>query len=303
MAALALGAVLAGCAAAEPDLPSVGDQTSGGSSAASGSLEAVAAQLHDCLRAEGIPAEYYSVDGRPVMVRFDQNVPILWQMPDGGGGFTSVVSSNEFKTWYDVGLPTVKPTGAEPLPKATPRLQVDGVDRSDVFQRCLAESGYDEELVDAELASAREPAARQLADIVVAASNRWAACARDHGFPETIDARPPTNDQEEPKALLPPTITADQLRQLLQACPNFDPEVERRQQEILLGLGDAEPDAADLADLPVQPVIGFDYPGYGVAVNVLPGEDFDPAVGTRLAQLRAILDQAALDYQAENGNG
>ncbi|MDR1265715.1 MAG: hypothetical protein LBK42_09215, partial [Propionibacteriaceae bacterium] len=65
--------------------------------------------------------------------------------------------------------------------------------------------------------------------------------------------------------------------------------------------GADEPDATDLADLPVQPVIGFDYPGYGVAVNLLPGEDPDPDIMARLAQLRAILDQAALDYQAANG--
>jgi len=58
----------------------------------------------------------------------------------------------------------------------------------------------------------------------LALTNRWAACARENGWPDIVDAIALPDDSGLTSLHLPSSITEDQLRQLLEACPNFDPD-------------------------------------------------------------------------------
>lgn len=59
------------------------------------------------------------------------------------------------------------------------------------------------------------------ASAVLAESNSWAACARQHGWPDIADADPAAGALAE--IVIPATITADELRQLVADCPPFNP--------------------------------------------------------------------------------
>jgi len=62
------------------------------------------------------------------------------------------------------------------------------------------------------------------ASAVLAESASWAACARDHGWPDIADPDPAAGALAE--VVLPATITADELRQLLADCPPFNPDTD-----------------------------------------------------------------------------
>ena len=100
-----------------------------------------------------------------------------------------------------------------------PVLLVDGIDHTQVFVRCVNQTGYDE-MASWAAKYDNDPAAdvRQ-----VDANNRWTSCAREHGWPMIKDSSLPAAGKLVQPVLLPPTITEEQLRALLTACPNFDP--------------------------------------------------------------------------------
>jgi hypothetical protein len=56
---------------------------------------------------------------------------------------------------------------------------------------------------------------------IAEASNNWLRCAREHGYPGLADVKAPTADGYDtmPVALLPVTVTPNQLELLLQECP------------------------------------------------------------------------------------
>jgi hypothetical protein len=134
---------------------------------------------------------------------------------------------------------------------------------------------------------------------MVESSNEWAKCARENGFPSVIDASmPPVGDAfKDPAALLPASITEDQLRQLLEKCPNFDPSREEKNEELA-----ADPDAyipgQTLPDgFEHQPNVGFDYPDFDCETSRSPsaGSEISETVN-RLLHLCDILDEAEISY-------
>ncbi|MDR0990123.1 MAG: hypothetical protein LBL92_01970 [Propionibacteriaceae bacterium] len=300
-AAVSLVAVcaLTACGSDDPVLP----QTSEGSTsiASVDDLVAAATSLYDCLAAADVPVIYENgPDGQQTMVGFDPTVAVVWSMPDMGVQWTDVTPENEINAvlarldqQYSQATATAEPVASTALdfePESI--LTVAGVDRSDVWQQCLADSGYDEMAVwdNYDNSDATVIAEEQL---VVDATNQWAECAREHGFPEVADVQMSTSDQEYPAALLPASITADQLRQLLTDCPSFDPAV-----------ADANAALNESSDEPVpdgvkgQPSIGFDYPGFDTDWSDDAEASTDPAVVEHLEQLLPIVRAAEEAYYA-----
>jgi hypothetical protein len=140
-----------------------------------------------------------------------------------------------------------------------PGLFYDGVDRSADYNRCLDESGYDEDAVMAyliDLETQSQNNTRQMR-----ANNQWADCARDNGFPNIADtsldvlgAFIGTGAVE-----LPVSMTTEQLKQLLQACPLVDWSMRDRLNDWLFAQ-DWKVDTADYPDWYIpDPMIGFDW--------------------------------------------
>jgi hypothetical protein len=92
-------------------------------------------------------------------------------------------------------------------------------DYSSQFQRCLNDSGFVPPVVPID--PAQELKQKQAETKAAVA---WAQCARDNGHPSVKDPAAPIADEFAtfPTVTLPFTITAEQLRTLVEACPAFD---------------------------------------------------------------------------------
>jgi hypothetical protein len=176
------------------------------------------------------------------------------------------------------------------------QLVIDGVDVSAAYANCLAQTGYSE--VAAESADPPvDPAAlaRQ-----VAANNEWAACARENGFPLVADSVAPATEGDYPMVVLPGTITAGQLRQLLATCPNWTADKQADIDAWRAG----NPVAVDLPDdIAPDPAITFDVPDNlkfpDLAGTPSPEEQDEIA---RVDELYAILVEQAGTYRADHPN-
>jgi len=291
-AALALAAVvtLAGCTAGDPALPRLGDITPSASPGAD-DLVAVAQRFHDCLTDADLPATYEKDEaGRPTRVAFDDSAAVVGVDRDGATFFSAALDQTEFSQFFadhDV---------------TKPALQVNGIDQTATWTACLDQSGYS--LRATFDTRSNDVYTQEMWRHVVDSSNQWAACARQHGLPETKDAVLPTDYRSTPMALLPASITEPQLRQLLLDCPNFDAEQEKKNEELQARATGSDPAAASIPDgVVLAPVIGFDYPGFRGNFNEVSfglARSPDPTAA-RLTDLAAILTQAAADYYMAQG--
>jgi hypothetical protein len=178
------------------------------------------------------------------------------------------------------------------------KMIVDDADVTVPFEACLAASGYTRPEW-----SERDPAEQLLFSQRIAdAGNAWAACARENGAPTVKDVTATSDPNYTPTVLLPTTITADQLRALVEACPTFDREAELAYDEQMTS-GDLS--TAQIAELeyPAQPVIGFDAPGWNGDNDA--EEQVDPTVGEgkRLADLQEILLRPYSDFLEQEIGG
>jgi hypothetical protein len=298
-AALLLVAGLAGCTGDDSGLPSVGD--AGQSTAPAGDdLEAIAESMYNCARDAGIPVEYRDVDGRPILISFPEDLKVMFQSANGGM-FSEDVTEAEMEAmnkemteiWENW---TPDPENPDDGPDIPTRLLIDGTDYSAAWDGCVASSGYDESKAYEAMASG--PAMMALYQLQVDASNRWAECARANGFPDTKDAHLPTGTYGYPAALLPAGITEDQLRQLLEVCPTFDPAIEDANNALWEALSDEELEELGYGGYPegyqVQPNVGFDYPGFDGENTE--SEIPDEATYQRLVVLQGILNEAQWEY-------
>jgi hypothetical protein len=100
-------------------------------------------------------------------------------------------------------------------------VMLDGVDYSAPYAQCLRSSDY------VEPGAAADPG-QELRDKqkIAEASNEWAACARNNGWPDLADAQPGNADgyATVPTVLLPATITVQELEALLEHCPAAVPD-------------------------------------------------------------------------------
>jgi hypothetical protein len=304
--AVAVACGVVACADDGSKLPSVGG---GSQSAAGGDLVAVAKSFYNCLKAEGLPVEYENgPDGRSTLVTFDDGVPVIWQSDDTGLQWTGAVPVEDVDEYTEGPNQQMESAAAEAEGdlgaewSIEPMVQVDGVDRTDVWAKCVADTGYSAQAVwDGTGSTGTDPAYVQA---TVEANNKWAACVRANGYPNVADSTVPSDSDPWPMVLLPPTITEEQLRALLEVCPIFDPEQMDENQELIEKQFESDPNATGLPEgYEETPVVGFDFPGYRGDYSF--GTDFSTmsasqqAIADHLNQLQPILWEARYDYYYE----
>ena len=209
---LVLVVAFGGCASTRPDLPTI----SGHPRSTSPALAVVAKSYFDCMTDAGLSANLYpNSQGQLAVVQIDGNI-VLIRSADGslnGSGNAPIDELTKLLAEFQSNNDT------------QPALIVDGIDYSEEYARCLATSGYDENT-----AQGLDQYNDLLIRLQVEANNRWAACARENGWPMLEDSTMPTSPSESPTVTLPSSITEDQLRTLLSACPNFNREQQEKMQ-------------------------------------------------------------------------
>jgi hypothetical protein len=180
-----------------------------------------------------------------------------WNWAAGGGAYTNslqVTMSEADSGAIDQFFEDVVGTDA---------LVIDDVDHTAVFAECRQTSGFvepaDEPDAGAELAHK---------NALVQASNAWVVCARENGFAGLADPDAPVADDYSttPMVVLPATVTLDQVRVLLEACP-----------------------LPDYANEYTEPAIGLDVPGFDGRGS--PPTVTDEEYSQLMAILSAIYDQ------------
>lgn len=304
LALAALGAALAGCGDDSFDLPSVGGDAD---AADSGDLTAVAKAFHDCLAAVDIQTTYDStLTGAPDLVVFPSDVRAIFSTgtgPQMSEGVPEAEADAFYEEWtqgftYEEGQDEATLEEAQNKLMA-PMLRLEGIDRTEDWVKCLEESGYSDQAVYDTIDTSASSA--EYYQYIVEASNEWAACARQNGFPQTIDAVLPSDDYSYPTALLPADISEVQLRALLEVCPSFDPAVEERNEELWNEMGDNY--SGEFPEgFKGQPSIGFNYPNFDGTYdpNYVPSSSTaspdQVATEERLNKLTDILYEAQMQY-------
>jgi hypothetical protein len=128
---------------------------------------------------------------------------------------------------------------------------IDGTqDYSDVYIQCMDESGFF--VPDARI-DPNEEATIKLAQ--ADASNRWAECARQFGYPGIKDTSYTVDNWETtPEVVIPAEIPADELRSLLAECPYGEPESDV-QPRLALGMDPADPNYQALREILVESLL------------------------------------------------
>lgn len=262
----------AGCGSQDPGLPTISTPTA----TAVPTLEDIARTYYGCMVQAGVPVELRANTGGAVTVVGPAAGSASWVYRDAQG----------VTTGYPATDPAVADllselSGTQPGTIEDPVLYIDGVDYSEPYAQCLAMSGYDEQ---AAYAADYQPRPEDL-QRQVQADNQWAACARDNGYPGIEDTAVSDAD-DVPPIWLPGQITPDQLRMLLQSCPNFDPGA---QDELRSWWNQTPPPASayppGYLPAPLVVVDTSDLP------HPLPAEEQN-----RLDTLIEILNQAQTDY-------
>ncbi|MDR1442269.1 MAG: hypothetical protein LBJ02_07780 [Bifidobacteriaceae bacterium] len=164
-------------------------------------------------------------------------------------------------------------------------------DMSEEWRTCLDTSGYEE---PTESIDSREELLEKQA--VTAVTNDWIACARERGLLSIPDLSPPVADgfNTYPMALLPPTMTEDQVKELVDACPVFDIEAHREEIE-----GGEEPEHGWAGQSKVlDPSVGWDAPGWHSGGDD-PTDVDDPALDEAIGRLNDILWADQAEFWAE----
>jgi hypothetical protein len=240
-------------------------------------------------------------DGQLTLITFQDDARVIWKTPGADLQFTGAVSEEDMK--HQILALTNQGTDVPADTDTMTILLVDGRDESPVLAGCVEQSGYDERAVFD--SSGSDPVEEALDRLRLAATNEWAQCAREHGYPLVKDAQMPADVvNADPIALLPTTISEPELRNLLGSCPNFFPAVEHNNDEVWQRAADEGREMNGLlpAGLEGQPNVGFDYPGFrGNPEDEWPeGADADAMVD-RLTTLVAVVDEPVNAYIQQEG--
>ena len=182
-----------------------------------------------------------------------------------------------------------------------PAMFIDGMDYSHQYTQCLDETGYAPGPAAQEGDRMPLPSQMEWYAFVVQAQVRandlWARCARGQGW-AVPDSTSPTGDSfEAPQTTIPSTMTEEQLRTLLDACPDFDPATIERLAAWMSVHADTS--ITYYPDYLPDPNIGIRIVGFDAA---FPAEWMPPAQETALirhvAVLRHILDEQRDEYDA-----
>ncbi|MDR1266529.1 MAG: hypothetical protein LBK42_13475 [Propionibacteriaceae bacterium] len=273
--------LLGGCSTEEPTLPTLDPSQSvavpTGIESLGNNLEAKAQALYDCLQDRGLPAAYFPTpDKRPTLVGFDQSVPAYWVFPSGDIQSTEALSDSQYQEAADQYRAEQERERSTSGGRATiVFLFISGIDRTDDWAACLDQSGYDAAAAYKAFEDANDLETLNTIwnQMVIAASNDWARCARDYGINGVVDAQPAANENDLIAVSLPLTLTEEQLRDLLEQCPAFDPDVEAANDEMVRqATTDGQPYVNIIDQLTAQPSITID------------SSSLEPGSGTNVAQ-------------------
>ncbi|MDR1186113.1 MAG: hypothetical protein LBK95_01445 [Bifidobacteriaceae bacterium] len=262
----------------------------------------IARAMVECLRDLGVPAHELSLDGivdglnGQVVVDFpeDQLVYVSDGFTTSTDDYDNDLSETELEAQRDqLYLLADKHLDGD-VRSDEPFLIVGANDYTDQWVKCLKETGY----VDPTTVASRRVESKEMR-WKLDATLAWLDCARDNGYPSLKDPDPPPADgyTTEPMALLPGKMTESELRQLLLACPNFDKEAH-------LGADQMETDGTEagweavVQAFPgvIDPVIGFDVPGFNGDTHDGAMDGLSDADQNRLYALRDILEAEAWEY-------
>jgi hypothetical protein len=263
---------LAGCTSGH-DLPTISSAPSTSDTADPSYLEIVAEAYYQCMTNAGVKVELWTNQaGQNVRVWYsmqDYRV-ILWRDQDGQGQTT--YGDDDTPSERQTKVDFVNSTG-DPY-----ELFLDGVDFSQAYKRCMTESGYDDDAAMKALQWVPDPEQEQAE---IDADNKWAACARQNGWPDIYDVAMPEDPMSGrmPALTLPWSTTADQLRQLLQACPPVDKD---------------NPDAS--------PAIFFSTPRVTYDSNGFPDAEGQAIIDRENALMAIIQDAQTAYYASASGN-
>ena len=269
--------LLSGCASDEFDVPTL----EGKSSENTSNLVSIAKMYYDCMTDSGVEMELRANrEGQLTFVSFaPQNRIVMYSYNGSGGAVPETPANPEQEKMMDDFFS---------YSSNEARLVIDGMDYSEIFTRCMDLSGYDENAAygkDAFIDNTIEMM-RQ-----VRVNNDWAECARENGFPGVKDSEMPTkkDGSEWPAVYLPGTITEDQLRKLLEVCPNYDKNMEDMRVQWM----EENPISNDIPDaLPPSPSIHFDFEEIPVGVDMHAEEE-------RMSRLYEVLHEKMYEHWDE----
>jgi len=184
-------------------------------------LEAVALSYYTCMDAAGLPVEReQDPNGYWTVVTFigsGISGSVMWRDLAGhAGGIDMGWSDDEsreeaFRQFMYI-------------PDPRPMLTIGGIDHTAEYVKCLTISGYDDTAAYAAWGSidlVNDPRY----NLGKQAAADWTSCAQRHGWEGSLGG-PDSAD-----VILPSTMTEDQLRRLVAACPNFSADNARKQME------------------------------------------------------------------------
>jgi hypothetical protein len=170
---------------------------------------------------------------------------------DPEGGFVDIVPIVD-KPSYLIVTPGGSVVSTEDYPVSTdtsvPRLVIGDRDLTEEYVACIDSSGYFVPEEDDRVDPREEELVKQKS---AEAGNLWAKCARDNGIPDIADVKILLDDfKTKPEVLIPKSVTPDQFKDTLKACPPFDPNRDLAHGNMY------EEDEA----MPEDPMIGFELP-------------------------------------------
>jgi len=269
---LVIGA--AGCTTEAPELPTLHSPTPSLTT-----LEASAKSYYDCMTDAGIAMEMFpNYQGELAVVQVAESAYTEFAMMRFASGQCSGAQVSDLPSAAEQQINdfcSVPQTG----------LMIDGIDDSQTYSQCLAQSGYDWNAAQGRYMFSAADMQSQ-----VDANNRWAACVRDNGFPTVQDSVMPTvlDGSQWPVIRLPSTITEDQLRQLLASCPDFDASTQEAAEQWRSVHGGVSTGGND------QPNVTIDT----AAESTLSPED-----QAHLDALMQVLNEAAIAYFDQQQEG
>jgi hypothetical protein len=210
--------MLSGCGGPE-EVASLG--TVAASSVIAVSQLEAAESYYACLLGEGIPVRFAESPGQQAEVTWEGDVWVVWSERYG----FDVRGDPEVDPMPGWALSLIEGSVAPADQKA--HLFIDGLDYSEGFAKCVADSAYEHPVYWI------DPTDELTYETKLAAvTNEWAACAREHGYPSIADADPPKadNGRTQPEVRIPLSMTVPELRELLVSCHFFDRE--RAQYEV-----------------------------------------------------------------------
>jgi len=183
-------------------------------------LETVAEQYYTCMDAAGLPVERaQDPNGYWTVVSFvapDTSDSVMWRDLTGHSGGLDL-------GWiYDESREEAFRQFMY-IPDSRPMLVIGGTDYTDEYVKCLKASGYDETAAYAAW-GAIDLTNDPWNDLRNQAAADWISCAHRNGWPGIPDVGPISTD-----VILPSSMTEDQLRRLIDVCPNFNEDNARKQ--------------------------------------------------------------------------